>query len=289
MKRLPILGGVLIVIAFLASSSIFIVDEREKALVLQFGQVKAVKEDPGMAFKIPFIQEVVSYDDRILSLDTLPLEVTPLDDRRLVVDAFARYRVTDVVQFRQAVGTGGIASAESRLGRIINASLREVLGSVTSNEILSEGRVGLMNRIRDLAITESENLGIEVVDVRIKRADLPAQNLEATFARMRAEREREAADERARGNEAAQVVRAAADRTAVELVSEAQRDSDIIRGEADGARNAIFAEAFSKDPEFFAFYRSLAAYEESLQGDNTTLVLSPDSEFFDFLKTDGLE
>lgn len=287
MKRLPILGGILIVIAFLAASSIFIVDEREKALVLQFGQVKDVKENPGLAFKIPFIQEVVRYDDRILSLDTLPLEVTPLDDRRLVVDAFARYRITDVVQFRQAVGTGGISSAESRLGRIINASLREVLGSVTSNEILSEGRVALMNRIRDLAITESENLGIEVVDVRIKRADLPAQNLEATFARMRAERDREAADERARGNEAAQVVRAAADRTAVELVSEAQRDSDIIRGEADGARNAIFAAAFNKDPDFFAFYRSLAAYEESLQGSNTTLVLSPDSEFFDFLKTDG--
>jgi len=289
MKRLPILGVVLIVIAFLASSTIYTVDEREKALVLQFGQVKAVKTEPGIAFKIPFIQEVVSYDDRILSLDTLPLEVTPLDDRRLVVDAFARYRIVDVVQFRQAVGTGGVASAESRLGRIINASLREVLGSVTSNEILSEGRVALMNRIRDIAITESENLGIEVVDVRIKRADLPTQNLEATFARMRAEREREAADERARGNEAAQKVRAQADRTAVTLVSEAQRDSDIIRGEADGARNAIFAEAFSQDPEFFAFYRSLAAYEASLKGSNTTLVLSPDSEFFDFLKTDGLE
>ena len=289
MKRLPILGGVVIAIVFLASSSIYIVDEREKALVLQFGQVKAVKEDPGIAFKIPFIQEVVRYDDRIQSLDTQPLEVTPLDDRRLVVDAFARYRVTDAEQFRRAVGTGGIASAESRLERILNASLREVLGSVTSNDILSEDRILLMNRIRDAAILESENLGIEVVDVRIKRADLPAQNLEATFARMRAEREREAADERARGNEAAQVVRAAADRTAVELVSEAQRDSDIIRGEADGARNAIFAEAFNQDPEFFAFYRSLAAYEESLKGSNTTLVLSPDSEFFDSLKSDGSE
>jgi len=289
MNRLPILGGVFIVIAFLAASSIYIVDEREKALVLQFGQVKAVKEEPGMAFKIPFIQEVVRYDDRILSLDTQPLEVTPLDDRRLVVDAFARYRVTDAEQFRRAVGTGGIASAESRLERILNASLREVLGSVTSNDILSEDRILLMNRIRDAAILESDNLGIQVVDVRIKRADLPAQNLEATFARMRAEREREAADERARGNEAAQKVRAQADRTAVELVSEAQRDSDIIRGEADGERNAIFAEAFNRDPEFFAFYRSLAAYEVSLQGDNSTLVLSPDSEFFDYLKTDGAE
>jgi membrane protease subunit HflC len=289
MKRLPILGGLLIAIVFVAFSSFFIVDEREKALVLQFGQVKAVKTEPGLSFKIPFIQEVVYYDDRILSLDTLPLEVTPLDDRRLVVDAFARYRITNLEQFRRAVGTGGVQSAESRLERIINASLREVLGSVTSNEILSAGRVALMNRIRDLAASESENLGIEVIDVRIKRADLPTQNLEATFARMRAEREREAADERARGNEAAQVVRAKADRTAVELVSEAQRDSDIIRGEADGRRNAIFAEAFSKDPEFFAFYRSLAAYEVSLKGSNTTLVLSPDSEFFDFLKSDGLE
>ena len=289
MKRLPILGGVLIAAAFLAASSFYIVDEREKALVLQFGQVKAQKENPGLYFKIPFIQEVVTYDDRILSLDTQPLEVTPLDDRRLVVDAFARFRITNVKQFRQAVGTGGVASAESRLERILNASLREVLGSVSSNDILSEDRVLLMNRIRDIAIQDSENLGIEVVDVRIKRADLPEQNLEATFARMRAEREREAADERARGNEAAQKVRAQADRTAVTLVSEAQRDSDIIRGEADGARNAIFAEAFSRDPEFFAFYRSLAAYEESLKGSNTTLVLSPDSEFFDFLKSDGLE
>jgi len=289
MNRLPIIGGVLVVIAFLASSSIFIVDEREKVLVLQFGQVKAVKSDPGLFFKIPFIQEVVTYDDRILSLDTLPLEVTPLDDRRLVVDAFARYRIADVVQFRLAVGTGGVASAESRLGRIVNASLREVLGSVTSDEILSEGRVALMNRIRDIAASESENLGIEVIDVRIKRADLPTQNLEATFARMRAEREREAADERARGNEAAQVVRAAADRTAVELVSAAQRDSEIIRGEADAKSNAIFAAAYSRDPDFFAFYRSLAAYEIALQGSTTTMILSPDSEFFTFLKSDGLD
>ncbi len=289
MNRLPIIGGVLVVIAFLASSSIFIVDEREKVLVLQFGQVKAVKKDPGLFFKIPFIQEVVRYDDRILSLDTPPMEVTPLDDRRLVVDAFARYRIADVVQFRLAVGTGGVASAESRLGRIVNASLREVLGSVTSDEILSEGRVALMNRIRDIAASESENLGIEVVDVRIKRADLPTQNLEATFARMRAEREREAADERARGNEAAQVVRAAADRTAVELVSAAQRDSEIIRGEADAKSNAIFAAAYSRDPDFFAFYRSLAAYEIALQGSTTTMILSPDSEFFTFLKSDGLD
>lgn len=289
MRSLPIIGFTLIVAVILVFSSIFIVDEREKALVLQFGQVKAIKEEPGLAFKIPFIQEVVKYDDRILSLDTEPLEVTPLDDRRLVVDAFARYRINDVVQFRQAVGTGGIATAEVRLTRILNASLREVLGSVSSNDILSENRIDLMIRIRDSAILEADNLGVEIIDVRIKRADLPEQNLAATFARMQAEREREAADERARGNEAAQKVRALADRTAVELVSEAQRDSDIIRGEADAERNAIFAEAFGRDPDFFAFYRSLSAYENALSGENSTLVISPDSEFFEFLKSDGLD
>lgn len=289
MSRINILFGGLILIAAVVAASIFVVDERQRALVLQFGQVKQVVEEPGLGFKIPFIQEVVYYDDRILSLDTEPLEITPLDDRRLVVDAFARYQIIDVVKFRQAVGSGGIRSAETRLGRILNASLREVLGAVKSDNILSENRVGLMNQIRDAAILEAENLGIQVVDVRIKRADLPEQNLAATFARMQAERQREAADERARGKEAAQKVRAEADKTAVTLVSEAQRDADIIRGQADGQRNAIFAEAFGRDPEFFAFYRSLSAYEVSLQGSNSTLVLSPDSEFFDYLKSDTPE
>lgn len=289
MSRLPFIGFVLAVIAVILNSALFVVDEREKALVLQFGQVKRVVVDPGLAVKLPFIQEVVRYDDRILSLETPTLEVTPLDDRRLKVNAFARYRIADVVKFRLAVGAGGVETAKVRLSNILTASLREVLGSVTSNDILSENRVLLMNRIRDAAIIEAENLGVEVVDVRIKRADLPEQNLEATFARMIAEREREAADERARGEEAAQKVRAQADKTAVELVSEAQRDSDIIRGEADAERNAIFAEAFGRDPEFFAFYRSLSAYESSLKGENSTLVISPDSEFFDYLKSDGGE
>lgn len=291
MKRLPLLIAALVLLVAFGAMSIYIVDEREKALVLQFGQVRTVKEEPGIAFKVPIIQEVAFYDDRILSLDTQPLEVTPLDDRRLVVDAFARYRISNLIQFRQATSASGDASievAESRLRRILNASLREVLGSVNSNDILSEDRVLLMNRIRDAAKFEAESLGVEVIDVRIKRADLPQQNLAATFARMQAEREREAADERARGQEAAQKVRAQADRTAVELVSEAQRDSDIIRGEAEAERNRIFAEAFGRDPDFFAFYRSLRAYEEALDGSNSTLVITPDSEFFDFLKSDGL-
>jgi membrane protease subunit HflC len=267
-------------------SSIYIVDEREKALVLQFGEVKQVRNEPGIGFKIPLIQEIVKYDDRILPLDTQPLEVTPADDRRLVVDAFARWRIADPVRFRRAVGAGGIATARPRLERILNAELREVLGSVNSGAILSADRVSLMNRIRDQSRAQALALGVEIVDVRIKRADLPEQNLAATFERMRAERQREAADEIARGNEAAQRVRALADRTVVETVSIAQRDSDIIRGEADARRNAIFAEAFGRDPEFFAFYRSMAAYEKALKQSNTTLVISPDSEFFDYLKTD---
>lgn len=265
-------------------SSLFIVDEREKALVLQFGQVRAVKTEPGLEFKIPIIQEVVRYDDRILSLETEPLEVTPLDDRRLVVDAFARYRIIDVVQFREAVGVGGVRSAESRLQRILNAATREVLGSIGSNTILSTDRASLMEQIRDTAKLEAENLGVEIIDVRLKRTDLPNQNLEATFARMRAEREREAADEIARGDEAAQKVRALADRTQVEIVSEAQKQAEITRGEADARRNAIFAEAFTRDEDFFKFYRSLLAYQEAFGEENTTLIVSPDGEFFDYFK-----
>ncbi len=281
---LRIISIVVALIAFLAYSSLFVVDERQKALVLQFGQVADVKEEPGLAFKLPFIQQVVRYDDRILSLDTMPLEVTPLDDRRLVVDAFARYRIINVVQFRQAVGTGGIVTAESRLERILNAALREVLGSVTSNAVLSTDRIELMTRITESAKIESKGLGVEIVDVRIKRADLPTQNLAATFRRMQAERERMAADERARGQEAAQIVRAEADRKAVETVSEAKKEAEIIRGTADALTTKIFADAFGRDPEFYAFTRSLIAYEQSMTGSNTTMVISPNSEFFDYIK-----
>ncbi len=285
---ISLIAGVIAVIALL--SSIFIVDEREKALVLQFGQIRDVKEEPGLAFKIPFIQEVVRYDDRILSLDTPPIEVTPSDDRRLVVDAFARYRIADAVQFRQAVGPGGIRLAENRLADILNDNIRSVLGAegVTSNTILSVERASLMNRIRVLADSRAEAIGLDVVDVRLKQTNLPEQNEAETFARMRAEREREATDERARGAEAAQRVRAQADRTVVELTSEARREAEVVRGEADAERNRIFAEAFGKDPEFFEFYRSMAAYERALQGSNSTMVITPDSEFFEFLKGDGL-
>ena len=285
---------IVVVVAVLGVlSSIFIVDEREKALVLQFGQIKQVKTEPGLGFKIPFIQEVVRYDGRILSLDTPEIEITPSDDRRLVVDAFARYRIGDteeeIIQFRQAVGAGGVRFAEDRLASILIDEIRAALGAegVTSNTILSADRAALMSRIRVAADSEAESLGLDVVDVRLKQTNLPQQNLAATFDRMRAEREREATDERARGEEAAQRVRAQADRTVVELVSDANREAEIVRGEADAERNRIFAEAYGADEDFFRFYRSLAAYERSLQGSNSTLVITPDSEFFEFLDGAG--
>ena len=289
MNRMVILLAAVFLIFIGAMSSIYVVDEREKVLVLQFGRVVATKEDPGLSFKIPVIQNVVRYDDRILSRDIDQLEVTPLDDRRLVVDAFARYRIIDVNKFREVTGASGdtaISIAGARLDRILSSQTREILGSVSSNNILSQDRFALMLRIRNGAILEAEKMGIEVVDVRLKRTDLPRQNLEATFARMRAERDREAADEIARGNEAAQRVRAQADRQQVVIVSEAKRESEIIRGEADAERNSIFAVAFGEDPEFFEFYRSLNAYEKAITGSNSTMVMSPTSEFFNYFKSE---
>ena len=285
MRAAIILPAVAVVGALLLSS-VFIVDERERVLVLQLGQVKQEVSEPGLGFKMPLIQEVVRYEDRILGLPTQPIEVTPADDRRLVVDAFARWRITDLVEFREAVGHGGEEQARTRLDRIVNAAIREVLGSVPSGRVLSEDRTTLMNQIRDLARREASNMGVEVIDVRLTRTDLPDQNLEATFARMRAERQREAADEIARGNEAAQRVRASADRTVVELTSEARKNAEVVRGQADAERNRIYAEAFGRDPEFFAFTRSLTSYERALQGGNSSIVMSPDSAFFDYLNSD---
>jgi len=285
MRRMTYILPVVAVVIVGLMGSIFVVDERQRALVLQFGQIRQVIQEPGLNFKIPLINEVVYYDDRILSLDTAPIEVTPSDDRRLVVDAFARYRIADVVQFRQAVGAGGLRNGERLLEDILNPQIRAVLGAdgVTSNTILSEDRAALMARITQLSRVLADDLGLEVLDVRLKQTNLPAQNLTATFDRMRAEREREATDERARGAEAAQRVRAQADRTVVELVSDATREAEIIRGEADAERNRIFAEAFGQDQDFFEFYRSMTAYERALMQQNSTMVITPDSEFFEFL------
>lgn len=285
MSRTYILVSFLVAVCFIVMSALFTVDERQKALVLQFGEVIKIIEKPGLATKIPFIQTVVKYDGRILPLDTLPLEVTMKDNRRFDVDAFARWRIADVKAFRRAVGSGGAGAAASRLEQILNAELRTTLGEVNSSELLSVNRVKLMNTIRDSARAKASALGVDIIDVRIKRADLPIENLNATFSRMRAEREQDTAKLIAEGNEAAKRATSLADRTVVETLSEAQKNADIVRGEADAERNSIFAEAFGRDPEFFAFYRSLTAYENSLKGSNSTLVISPDSEFFDYLKS----
>jgi membrane protease subunit HflC len=285
MSRTYILVSFLVAVCFIVMSALFTVDERQKALVLQFGEVIKIIEKPGLNAKIPFIQTVVKYDGRILPLDTLPLEVTMKDNRRFDVDAFARWRIADVKAFRRAVGSGGAGAAASRLEQILNAELRTTLGEVNSSELLSVNRVKLMNTIRDTARAKASALGVDIIDVRIKRADLPIENLNATFSRMRAEREQDTAKLIAEGNEAAKRATSLADRTVVETVSEAQKNAEIVRGEADAERNSIFAEAFGRDPEFFAFYRSLTAYENSLKGSNSTLVISPDSEFFDYLKS----
>lgn len=279
---LPALGVLLVLIL----SSVFIVDERKKALVLQFGQVMQVKETPGLGFKIPLMQDVVLYEDRILGLQTQPIEVTLLSDRRLVVDAFARWRIVNLVEFRQSVGTAGEDRAQQLLGNILSQAIPEVLGNATQDQVLSQDRAALMNQILTIAKREGAALGVDVIDVRLTRTDLPEQNLEATFARMRAEREREAADEKARGGEAAQRVRASADRTVIELTSDARRQADVIRGEAEAERNRLLAEAYGRDPEFFAFTRSLSAYETSLQGGNSSIVMQPDSEFFNYLRSE---
>ena len=279
----------LVVLVVIGLSSIYIVDVRERALVLRFREVVTVREDPGIGFKLPFLDSVVKYDARILGLPTRPMEVTPLDDRRLVVDAFARWQVVDPQRVYQATQGVGLTRVQDLLDQIISTAIRQVLGSVPSTTVLSDDRTPLMNRIRDQARAEAESIGVRVIDVRLTRTDLPEQNLAATYARMRAEREREAADEIARGNEAAQRVRAAADRTVVELTSEARMRAEVVRGEADARRNSIYAEAFGRDPEFFAFTRSMTSYERALTGANSSMVMRPDSEFFAYLRSDGAE
>ncbi|SFE25454.1 protease FtsH subunit HflC [Sulfitobacter brevis] len=288
MRKLGLLIPVVVVVLVGILASIFVVDEREKALVLRFGQIKQVRTEPGIGFKVPLLDEIVRFEDRILTLETPVIEVTPADDRRLEIDAFVMYRIADIVQYRQAIGVGGERQAESELRGILESQIRAVLGSqgVTSNTILSPERSALMDQIRERSDSRAQLLGLDVVDVRLRQTNLPEQNFDATLQRMIAEREREATDERARGREAAQRVTALADRTYEVILSEARRDARIIEGEADAERANIFAKAYGRDQEFFEFYRSLSAYEEALKGENSTMVLSPNSEFFNYLRSD---
>ena len=273
---LPIIG----VLTLTAFFSIFIVKEVNQAIVLQFGDPKRILLKPGLNFKLPFIQNVVFLDKRILNLDAPPEEVIASDQKRLIVDAFARFQIVDPLKFYISVGNERVA--RSRLSTIINSRIRSVLGTQELQTLLSEDRNKQMALIQEGVNNEAQNFGIKIVDVRIKRADLPPANSEAIYKRMQTEREREAKEFRAQGAEIAQKIRSTADKDVTVILAEANKKSEIMKGEGDGERNKIFANAFGRDPQFFAFYRAMQAYEKALIGGETSLVLSPDSEFFKF-------
>ena len=260
--------------------SVFIVKEVNQAIVLQFGDPKRIIVEPGLNFKIPFIQNVVYLDKRILNLDTPPEEVIASDQKRLIVDAFARFKIVDPLKFYISVGNERVA--RSRLSTIINSRIRGVLGTQELATLLSTDRARQMQIIQSQVNEEAQNFGIQIVDVRIKRADLPPANSEAIYKRMQTEREREAKEFRAQGAEIAQKIRSTADKDVTVILAQANKKSEIMKGEGDGERNKIFANAFGRDPQFFAFYRAMQAYEKALIGGETSLVLSPDSEFFKF-------
>ncbi len=278
MKIGKFLLPIIIAIGALAFFSIFIVKEINQSIVLQFGDPKRIISNPGINFKIPFIQNVVFLDKRILNLDTPPEEVIASDQKRLIVDAFARFQIVDPLKFYISVGNERVA--RSRLSTIINSRIRNVLGKQRLQTLLSEDRTKQMSLIQEGVNKEAENFGIKIVDVRIKRADLPQANSEAIYRRMQTEREREAKEFRAKGAEMAITITSTADKEVTVILAEAEKQSQIMKGEGDGIRNKIFAEAFGKDPDFFSFYRAMQAYEKALIGGETSLILSPDSEIF---------
>ncbi|MEM8878580.1 MAG: protease modulator HflC [Pseudomonadota bacterium] len=280
-----VFGGVLILIAVAivtAYFTLFTVYQTQQALVLQFGQTKRIISEPGLHWKIPFIQNVVMLDKRILALDSPAQEVIASDQKRLVVDAFARYRINDPLRFFQSVGTIGVAN--SRLATILNSSVRRVLGEASFEAVVRDDRPELMQQILGQLGVEAATFGIQVVDVRIRRADLPEANSQAIYSRMQTARQQEAAEIRAEGEEAARRIRSRADRDVTVLVAQANQESEQIRGQGDAQRANIFAQAFNQDPDFFQFYRSMQAYAAGLASDDTRLVLSPNSDFFRFFR-----
>jgi membrane protease subunit HflC len=286
-RLLAVLGVVLVVAGILVSSSTFIVDQTEEALVLQLGEVRRVvgcdtcaSNQPGLYFKRPFVENVVLYDKRVLDFEPPHEEVIVSDQKRLVTDTYTRYRITNPLQFYQTVGSE--AGVRARLSALVTGSLRRVLGSVTLNDILSEKRAAIMRQIRDEVAAQAKPFGIDVVDVRLRRADLPEENSQAVYARMQSEREQQARQYRGEGAEAAQSVRANAERERTVILAEAQRDAQRVRGDGDGQSIKIYADAFGQDKEFFVFYRSLQAYREALNGKDTSFVLTPEGNFFRF-------
>jgi len=274
------------VIGLVVYLSLFTVKEINQAIVLQFGDPKKIVTTAGLQFKIPFIQNVVFLDRRILSLDPAPAEVIASDQKRLIVDAYARFKIIDPLKFYISVGDERVA--RSRLATIINSRIRSVLGKQSLATLLSEERSTQMSIIQEGVNVEAEKFGITIIDVRIKRADLPQANSEAIYKRMQTEREREAKEFRARGAEMAVTITSTADRKVTVILANAQKQSEIMKGEGDGIRNKIFADAFGQDPDFFSFYRAMQAYETALIGGDTTLILSPDSDFFKFFGNSGV-
>jgi modulator of FtsH protease HflC len=280
--KLGIAGGVLLVLAVIVAivgySSLFTVYQTRLALVVRLGQPVRVVTEPGLNFKVPLIDNVIYVDKRILDLENAAQEVIASDQKRLVVDAFARYRINDALKFYQAVGS--VEGANSRLSTLLNAALRRVLGESTLTHVVKDERAGLMARVREQLDREAAAFGITIVDVRIRRADLPEQNSQAVYQRMQTERQREATEFRSTGLQRKQEIQARADRDVTVLVADAQSKAEQVRGEGDAERNRIFAEAFGRDPDFFAFYRSMQAYEAGLGHKDTRMVLRPDSDFF---------
>lgn len=275
------LAVVLIALGIVARGSMFIVDQTESALVLQLGQPRRQISEPGLWFKRPFIEDVVIYDRRVLDFEPPPEEMIVSDQKRVVVDSYSRYRINDPLLFYKTVGTE--AGVRARLASIVSASLRRVLGSVTLSDILSAKRAQIMVQIRDEVAVQAKEFGVEVVDVRLRRADLPAENSQAIYARMVSERQQQAAQYRGEGAEAAQTVRATAERDRTVILADAQRDAQRIRGDGDAQAIKIYADAYNQDKTFFAFYRSLQAYRNALGNKDTSFLLSPDSYFFRFL------
>jgi membrane protease subunit HflC len=261
-------------------ASAFIVHQNEQALVLEFGKPKRVVQHPGLNWKLPLVETVDIFDKRILDLDTATQEVTASDQKRLLVDAFVRFKIVDPLKFYQTLRHEG--AVRSRLGPITESALRRTLGASTFQDLVRDRREELMKKIAAQVNTEGQTFGLEVVDVRIKRADLPEQNLKSVFGRMRAERQREAAEFRAEGAGEANRIRATADREVTIIKAEATRKGETLRGEGEAERNRIFAEAFGRDPDFFAFYRSMQAYEQGLKSEGTRFIISPNSDFFKY-------
>ena len=293
MRQFGTLGVVIValVLLFVVFSGTFIVGQTEQALVLRFGQPvegRGLVPEPGLHFKIPLVEQVIDIDKRLLNLETPDQEVLASDNTRIEVDAFLRYKIVDPLRFYQTVQSVG--QANSQLGYIMNSAIRRVLGEADLTQIVRDDRAALMGKIRDEVNHEAQRLGIDAVDVRIRRADLPRQISEQVFARMNSERAREAAEYRAKGSQEKQTIEATADRDVTVLLGDAQRQADQLRGEGDAKRNEIFAAAYGRDPDFFAFYRSMSAYQTAFAGRDTRLVLSPVSDFFRFFRApDGMQ